>query len=47
VRARDPSAILAVLAADHFVADVPEYQRIVRTALSIARDGSPLRGSLL
>ncbi len=40
VRARDPNAILAVLAADHFVADVPEYQRIVRAALTIARDGS-------
>lgn len=40
VRHRDPKAILAVLAADHHVADVPEYQRIVRTALSVARSGS-------
>ena len=40
VRHRDPKAILAVLAADHFVADVSEYQRCVRTALSVARTGS-------
>lgn len=40
IRARDPHAVLAVLAADHFVADVGEYQRVVRKALEAARSGS-------
>lgn len=40
IRARDPEAILAVLAADHHVADVPEYQRVVRQAIGIARGGA-------
>jgi mannose-1-phosphate guanylyltransferase len=40
IRTRDPKAILAVLAADHFVADVPEYQHVVRAALTLAKSGS-------
>ncbi len=40
IRHRDPKAILAVLAADHFVADLAEYQRCLRTALAVARTGS-------
>ncbi len=40
IRARDPKAILAVLAADHFVSDVPEYQQTVRMALNAARGGA-------
>lgn len=40
IRHRDPHAILAVLAADHFVADVSEYERVVRQALGVARSGA-------
>ena len=40
IRQRDPNAILAVLAADHFVGDVAEYQRVVRAALGVARTGA-------
>lgn len=37
---RDPEAVLAVLAADHFVADRAAYLEVVRRALSAASDGS-------
>lgn len=40
IRHRDPRAILAVLAADHFVSDVSEYQRTVHAALTVARGGA-------
>jgi mannose-1-phosphate guanylyltransferase len=40
VQQRDPRALLAVLAADHFVADLAEYQRVVRAALGVARSGA-------
>jgi len=38
--ARDPDAVLAVLAADHFVVDRPAYLEVVRRAVTAAADGS-------
>lgn len=38
--ARDPDAVLAILAADHFVVDQPAYLDVIRRALSAAEDGS-------
>jgi mannose-1-phosphate guanylyltransferase len=39
-RTRDPNAILAVLAADHFIRDVSQYEHTVREALTLAQTGS-------
>ena len=40
VQARDPDAILVVLPADHHVADVAAFQRVLRRAAEVARAGS-------
>jgi mannose-1-phosphate guanylyltransferase len=38
--ARDPDAVLAVLAADHFVVDQAAYLEVIKRALEAAADGS-------
>jgi len=39
LRARDPKAVLAVLPADHHIADVEAYRRVLRAATERARAG--------
>jgi mannose-1-phosphate guanylyltransferase len=39
-KARDPEAVLAVLAADHYVKDEDAYRTAVRRALAVAEDGT-------
>ncbi len=39
IRQHDPHALMAVLPADHFIAQAARYRRIVRAALEVARRG--------
>lgn len=38
VRQRDPDAVLAVLTADHYIADVEKFRRVLRVGAQVARD---------
>lgn len=40
VQARDPEGVVAVLPADHHVADVPGFQAVLRRAAEVARTGA-------
>lgn len=39
IHRRDPDALMAVLPADHHIADVPAYQRVCRRAAELAQQG--------
>ncbi len=39
---KEPDALMAVLPADHFIADAPRYQAVVRAALAVAARGPNL-----
>jgi mannose-1-phosphate guanylyltransferase len=39
---KNPDALMAVLPADHFIADAPRYQAVVRAALAVAARGPNL-----
>ena len=39
---KDPAALMAVLPADHFIADAERYRAVVRAALEVAARGSNL-----
>jgi mannose-1-phosphate guanylyltransferase len=39
VRARDPDGIMVVVTADHYIADVPAFQRALRAAVEVAASG--------
>ena len=36
---RDPQAVMAVLPADHYVADVEEFRRVLKAGMEVAREG--------
>jgi mannose-1-phosphate guanylyltransferase len=39
LRRQDPDAVMAVLTADHFISDVPQFRRVLTAAAEIAEDG--------
>jgi len=39
LRRRDPDAIMAVLTADHFIADIERFRAVLQAAAEVARDG--------
>jgi mannose-1-phosphate guanylyltransferase len=39
LRRNDPDAVMAVLTADHFISDVPQFRRVLTAAAEIAEDG--------
>ena len=40
IQARDPEAIIAVLTADHYIADTARFRQVLRVAAQVAADGS-------
>ncbi|MBN2149341.1 MAG: NTP transferase domain-containing protein [Anaerolineales bacterium] len=39
LKQRDPQAVMAILTADHFIADVAQFQGLLRAAFDVAQDG--------
>lgn len=39
LKKKDPDAVMAVLTADHFIENIGEFQKLLKTAYQVARDG--------